>query len=77
MFNANLGMARTQTVSNLPANGGTIYVRLGSLIGTWVFTDYTYTAVSGLVKAAMLSPTPGYTIGTPSVTFTWSAGDGT
>ena len=77
VFNANLGTARTQTVSNLPSNGGTIYVRLWSLIGTWVFTDYTYTAVSGLAKAAMLSPTPGSTIGTSSVTFTWSAGDGT
>jgi hypothetical protein len=32
-------------VSNLPANGSTIYVRLYSYInGAWQFTDYTYTS---------------------------------
>ena len=36
--------AHSASVSNLPATGGTIYVRLYSLIdGAWQFNDYTYT----------------------------------
>jgi hypothetical protein len=37
----------SQTVSNLPTGGGTIYVRLFSNIaGGWQFTDYTYQAAT-------------------------------
>jgi len=39
------GSALTRTVSGLPTNGSTIYVRLYSSIGgAWQYTDYTYTA---------------------------------
>ena len=41
----------SRTVSGLPTNGSTIYVRLWSLIGsTWQFTDYTYTAVTVTIR---------------------------
>ncbi|HEY2015787.1 MAG TPA: hypothetical protein VGH38_19930 [Bryobacteraceae bacterium] len=50
------------TVNGLPANGLTVYVRLGSLIqGSWQYSDYTYSAyhqaatapsVAGLTPAA-------------------------
>ena len=61
-------------VSNLPAGGATVYVRLWSLLGgAWVYTDYTY-ATGG--KASLTSPTPGTSLTGPSVTFTWDAGTG-
>ncbi|MBI5184528.1 MAG: hypothetical protein HZA01_02225 [Nitrospinae bacterium] len=35
-----------RTVSGLPSNGGTVYVRLGSLIGaTWYYKEYTFKAM--------------------------------
>lgn len=37
------------TVPNLPTDGRTLYVRLGSMIqGSTQFQDYTYTAAGGL-----------------------------
>jgi hypothetical protein len=46
----------------LPTTGGTIYVRLWSLIaGVWQANDYTYTAANGS-KAVMISPAPGSTL---------------
>jgi hypothetical protein len=37
--------ATSATVNNLPTNGATIYARLTTNFnGTWVHTDYTYTA---------------------------------
>jgi hypothetical protein len=42
----NLGTALTETIYNLPANGGTIYVTLYSYVGgQWLSNAYTY--VSG------------------------------
>ncbi len=36
---------RTATVSNMPTDGSTVYVRLWSLVGgAWQYIDYTYTA---------------------------------
>ena len=68
----------SQTVGGLPTNGTTLYVRLWSLIGSaWQSQDYTYTAaVPGPTKAVMISPTPGTTLASSTVTFTWSAGSG-
>lgn len=61
---------------NLPANSRTLYVRLWSLIsGVWHANSYIYTAATP-VKAAMLSPAPGSTNNSTSVTFTWSTGTG-
>jgi hypothetical protein len=66
--------ATSATVSNLPTNGGTIYVRLTTNFnGTWVHTDYTYTAAK---IAAMTSPTPGSTLTGASVKFTWTTAPG-
>ena len=46
-FGKNLGLATSQTVTGLPANGSTIYVRLWTqLAGGWQFNDYAYTAVN-------------------------------
>jgi Calcineurin-like phosphoesterase/Beta-propeller repeat len=67
------------TVSGLPTNGSTVYVRLWSLIsGTWLHNDYTYTAFSGGggVKAQITSPPPGSILPSSTVTFTWNSGSG-
>jgi hypothetical protein len=44
LANLNAGSNLSATVSGLPTNGSTIYVRLWSLIGDWQHRDYTYTA---------------------------------
>jgi hypothetical protein len=59
------------TVSGLPVDGRTLFVRLWSLIGTWQSNDYTYTAANA---APITSPTQGSTLPGASVTFTWTAG---
>ena len=69
------------TVSSLPADGRTLYVRLYTAIGgTWYFRDFTYTAAgSGGAPpgpAVMLSPTNGTTLPGSTVTFTWNAATG-
>ena len=58
--------------------GATVYVRLWSLIGsTWSSNDYTYTAPSGMAAiSTMITPTPGTTLSSTNVTFTWTAGSG-
>ena len=68
--------AVSQTVNGIPANGGTIYVRLWTQIGgVWQYHDYSYTAAS-MTLASMSSPTPGSTLSGPTVTFSWAAGVG-
>jgi hypothetical protein len=76
IFAANVGLVTSRTVSGIPINGGTIYVRLWTQLGgTWYYNDYTYTATSPL-KAAMSTPAPGSVLGGSTTTFTWSAGSG-
>jgi hypothetical protein len=69
--------ALNYTVSGIPTTGGTLYVRLLSLInGVWQHNDYTYTEASTAVPATMTSPTAGSTLTSSSATFTWTAGTG-
>ncbi|MCP4216180.1 MAG: hypothetical protein GY765_16145 [bacterium] len=45
VYNGSQGTNTSRTVSNLPSNGETVYVRLLSRIdGAWYYNDYTYTA---------------------------------
>ncbi len=45
LFSQSAGLATSQAVTNLPANGAAIYLRLWTALGsTWQFNDYTYTA---------------------------------
>ncbi|GIU78718.1 MAG: hypothetical protein KatS3mg005_1956 [Bryobacteraceae bacterium] len=78
ILSQDMGTSLSATVSNLPADGSTLYVRLWSLIqGSWQFNDYVFTA-SGTQPAAqkgqLTSPAPGSTLSGPSVTFTWTPG---
>jgi hypothetical protein len=76
LYNSGVTSATSAIVPTLPAKGGTIYARLYSDVGgRWESTDYTYTAATG-VLAAISSPSPGTTLGTSNVTFTWTAGVG-
>ena len=72
----NAGPQTTLTLTNLPMDGSTIYVRLSSLLGAnWRYADYSFTA-AGLSLAAMISPADGSTLPGSTVTFQWSAGVG-
>jgi hypothetical protein len=60
--------------AGLPTHGETIYVRLYTTSGkATVHSDYTYTATT---QAAMISPSPDTSLGSSTVTFTWSAAAG-
>src|SRR2546430_331878 len=70
------GTSVSATVSGLPLDGSSVYVRLWTLLGgTWQFNDYSYTAVAQS-KAVVTSPGPGSTLAGATATFSWSAGVG-
>jgi hypothetical protein len=63
--------ATSVTATDLPTNGETIYARLlTNNAGTWVHSDYVYTAVT---QAAVATPTPGATLTSSSTTFSWTS----
>jgi hypothetical protein len=69
----------SRSVSGLPANGSTVYVRLLSWIGGgWEVSDATFTATSGgsPTKSTITSPAAGSTLASSTVTFNWDAGSG-
>ena len=79
IYGADQGTALSRTVTNLPTNGGTVYVRLTSTInGVAQSNDYTYIAANVVASAmsAITSPTPGSTLTGSPMTLTWSAGSG-
>ncbi len=63
----------TYTVTGLPTDGRTLYVRLYWFVldGGWQWTDYTYTA-SSTPFPDMVSPAPGSTLTGSEVLFTWT-----
>ena len=68
--------ATSATVTDLPSNGETVYVRLYSLInGAWQYNSYTYTASGSPTLAVLMTPTPGTTLSGTSVTFDWTPGN--
>jgi hypothetical protein len=67
---------QSKSVSGIPT-GGTLYVRLYSLInGAWQFNDYTYAEASSAVPAAITSPAGGSTLTGSTVVFSWTSGAG-
>lgn len=76
-YGADQGSALSRSVSGLPTNGSTVYVRLTSTVnGAPQSTDYTYTAAFLTAPSAIISPASGSTLSGASVTFQWSAGSG-
>jgi hypothetical protein len=71
-----LGTATSKTVSGLPSNGSTVYVRFwyqATSGGGWASKDYTYTAVN-TGSYSITSPTPGTILTSTTPTFQWTAG---
>jgi hypothetical protein len=66
--------ALSVVISDLPANGETIYARIVTdYNGTHVTKDYTFTAAK---ESALTAPTPGTTLAGATVTFDWSNATG-
>jgi hypothetical protein len=77
IFNQELGLATSQTVSGIPTDGSTIWVRLVTQgIGSIGWTDYQFTAFRNGNKAVMISPASGAVLAGSSVTFSWLIGTG-
>jgi hypothetical protein len=77
LYDADQALNLTRTVSGLPMNGSTIYVRLYSYIGgAWLFNDYTYHAATPRAKAELTTPTPGSKLTASTVQFQWTGGSG-
>ena len=76
LFNMDAGSALSFVVSNLPADGRTLYVRLHSLMnGAWQYNDYTLTASAAAPqKAQLISPAPGSTLTSSTVALQWTGG---
>jgi hypothetical protein len=77
--NLHSGSSTTLTsvnVTGLPTNGETIYATLYSYIaGVWQPTVYSYTASGSPTPAVLTTPSPGSTLTSSSVTFTWLPGN--
>lgn len=77
------GNSTSTTVTNLPTNGSTVYVRLWTRFASgWQYRDFTYRAASAssgggtqATKAAMSSPANGSQLSTTQ-TFSWSGASG-
>lgn len=68
--------ATSATVSHLPINGSTVFVRISSTVGTNILVnDYTLTSVTA-AAAVLTTPAPGSTLANQSQTFTWTPGVG-
>src|ERR1017187_6129646 len=77
IYGQDQGLNLSATVSSLPTDGSTLYVRLyWEISGVWSHTDYTYTAYTLTTIPAMTSPAPGSTLTSSSATFQWSSGTG-
>jgi len=75
IFSQGAALATSQSVSGLPTDSSTVYVRLWTAFGgTWRFNDYTYIASSG--RAVISSPVPGSGLSGTAVTFTWNSVSG-
>ena len=78
IYGRNEGFNLSDTVTGLPTNGMSLYVRLWWLTSSgWHSSDYTNTALGiGTPVPAMASPVPGSTLPSSSATFQWSGGEG-
>jgi len=76
LYDASQGLNTTVTITRLPTNGQTIYVRLFSWINAaWQFNDYVFTAAR-IPPAVMISPLLSTTPLGASATFAWTTNAG-
>lgn len=80
LFARELGTGVSTSVSGLPTNGETLYVRFSYRCdGEWYYNDVTYTAATaepGGEAPVITSPVPGSTLASSSATIAWRAGAG-
>ncbi|WP_321477397.1 GerMN domain-containing protein [uncultured Paludibaculum sp.] len=81
LYSQSLGNLTSASVTGLPTNGATVYVRLWSYINEqWVSNDYQYQAYSAggstPTKAALTAPAAGSKLSGASTTFQWTTGVG-
>jgi hypothetical protein len=79
IWGASTAKVTSATVSNLPTDGSTVYVRLWTRLSPpsgWVYNDYTYTATTApaFAAATIASPADHATLAGSSATFSWSSG---
>jgi len=76
LYSSGVTTSTSVTSGALPVNGGTIYARLFTdFNGTFVHTDYTYTAAT-LTGSSLTTPAPSSVLTGPNLTFTWTAATG-
>jgi uncharacterized repeat protein (TIGR03803 family) len=75
LYSGSLGLSLGVTVSGLPTDAASLYVRLWTRFGDrgWEYEDYQYRAVLA-APATMTSPSPGSTLPGSTATFLWAAG---
>jgi hypothetical protein len=75
IYNADLGTSLSRTISNLPADGRTLYVTLWTRsAGGWQYNQYIYKAAGASCNASqMITPANGSTFSSSTVTFSWSS----
>jgi hypothetical protein len=68
----------SKTVSGIPTDGRTIYVRLWTMLyGQWQYNDHTYVAAGTAAATSSISaPAPGSALTDTNVTFSWSTTPG-
>ena len=75
LYSGSQGTATSRTVSNLPADGRVIYVRLGTRIEGWFqYVAYTFTASSTQsIAARIVDPANGSTLDGTTAAFSWDS----
>ena len=78
LFRQPVNSTLSLTVSTLPSDGSTVWVRWYYMIsGNFQYIDYSYTALGGTAsKGTINTPAPGSVLTSASPAFTWSAGTG-
>ncbi|MEO6397635.1 MAG: CAP domain-containing protein [Tepidiformaceae bacterium] len=85
LYGASQGLSLGRSVSNLPTDGSTIYIRLWTRsAGGWAYNDYSFQAATASTppppvtssKASLLSPAAGTIIPALKASFSWSAASG-
>lgn len=83
-FGGSQGTSLSRTLTGLPSNGSTVFVRLWTRFSTgWQYNDYSFVATTAASvppptssKASLLSPAPGSFLAQLNSTFTWSPASG-
>ena len=87
LYSASQGLNVSLAATNLPTNGGTVYLRLWSLLSNgWQYLDYSFAAANSAAVAApvqavpaaaeMISPAAQSTLFGSTATFGWTEGTG-